>query len=214
MAAHSDVPHQKSSLRKEIERRRTFAIISHPDAGKTTLTEKLLLFGGAINLAGAVKAEGKPPCHQRLDEHRAGAGHFRHQLGDEVRVPRLRDQPAGHAGPRGFLGGHLPGADRRGQRDHGDRQREGRGDPDPEAHGGVPDAEHPHHHLHQQGWTGRVWPPWTSWATSRRSSRWSAPVVAHRHGKALPGHLQPLPEGAEPLLREATGWRTCGPSGM
>ncbi len=56
MAAHSDVPHKKTSLRKEIERRRTFAIISHPDAGKTTLTEKLLLFGGAINLAGAVKA--------------------------------------------------------------------------------------------------------------------------------------------------------------
>ena len=40
---------------EEIERRRTFAIISHPDAGKTTLTEKLLLFGGAIQLAGAVK---------------------------------------------------------------------------------------------------------------------------------------------------------------
>jgi len=41
---------------KEIKRRRTFAIISHPDAGKTTLTEKLLLFGGAIRIAGAVKA--------------------------------------------------------------------------------------------------------------------------------------------------------------
>jgi len=41
---------------KEINRRRTFAIISHPDAGKTTLTEKLLLFGGAIHIAGAVKA--------------------------------------------------------------------------------------------------------------------------------------------------------------
>ena len=40
----------------EINRRRTFGIISHPDAGKTTLTEKLLLFGGAIQLAGAVKA--------------------------------------------------------------------------------------------------------------------------------------------------------------
>ena len=40
---------------KEIERRRTFAIISHPDAGKTTLTEKFLLYGGAINLAGTVK---------------------------------------------------------------------------------------------------------------------------------------------------------------
>ena len=38
------------------ERRRTFAIISHPDAGKTTLTEKLLLFGGAIHIAGAVKS--------------------------------------------------------------------------------------------------------------------------------------------------------------
>ena len=41
------------------ERRRTFAIISHPDAGKTTLTEKLLLFGGAIQMAGAVKARGE-----------------------------------------------------------------------------------------------------------------------------------------------------------
>ena len=42
---------------REVERRRTFAIISHPDAGKTTLTEKLLLFGGAIQLAGEVKAK-------------------------------------------------------------------------------------------------------------------------------------------------------------
>src|ERR1700730_13445810 len=40
---------------EEINKRRTFAIISHPDAGKTTLTEKLLLFGGAIQLAGTVK---------------------------------------------------------------------------------------------------------------------------------------------------------------
>ena len=45
-----------SQLMKEIERRRTFAIISHPDAGKTTLTEKLLLYGGAIHMAGSVKA--------------------------------------------------------------------------------------------------------------------------------------------------------------
>jgi len=46
-----------SPLAREVERRRTFAIISHPDAGKTTLTEKLLLFGGAIQLAGQVKAK-------------------------------------------------------------------------------------------------------------------------------------------------------------
>ena len=46
-----------ADLRKEIEKRRTFAIISHPDAGKTTLTEKFLLYGGAINLAGSVKGK-------------------------------------------------------------------------------------------------------------------------------------------------------------
>jgi peptide chain release factor 3 len=48
-----------STVTNEIARRRTFAIISHPDAGKTTLTEKLLLFGGAIQLAGEVKARGE-----------------------------------------------------------------------------------------------------------------------------------------------------------
>ena len=46
-----------SSLKEEITKRRTFAIISHPDAGKTTLTEKFLLYGGAINLAGSVKGK-------------------------------------------------------------------------------------------------------------------------------------------------------------
>lgn len=44
-------------IKNEIEKRRTFAIISHPDAGKTTLTEKFLLYGGAINLAGSVKGK-------------------------------------------------------------------------------------------------------------------------------------------------------------
>ncbi|HTQ35033.1 MAG TPA: peptide chain release factor 3 [Stellaceae bacterium] len=48
-----------ATLTDEIARRRTFAIISHPDAGKTTLTEKLLLFGGAIQLAGEVRARGE-----------------------------------------------------------------------------------------------------------------------------------------------------------
>ena len=52
------------SLIEEIQRRRTFAIISHPDAGKTTLTEKLLLYGGAIDRAGSVKArEGGAAAH-------------------------------------------------------------------------------------------------------------------------------------------------------
>lgn len=46
-----------ADIKNEIEKRRTFAIISHPDAGKTTLTEKFLLYGGAINLAGSVKGK-------------------------------------------------------------------------------------------------------------------------------------------------------------
>lgn len=53
--AHAELPSPKQMAR-EVARRRTFAIISHPDAGKTTLTEKLLLYGGAIHLAGSVKS--------------------------------------------------------------------------------------------------------------------------------------------------------------
>ena len=54
------------SIEQEIAKRRTFGIVSHPDAGKTTLTEKLLLFGGAIQKAGAVKSS-KIKDHARSD---------------------------------------------------------------------------------------------------------------------------------------------------
>ena len=54
----SELPTNVGAMPPAVARRRTFAIIAHPDAGKTTLTEKLLLFGGAIQLAGAVKARG------------------------------------------------------------------------------------------------------------------------------------------------------------
>ncbi len=66
-----------STLTDEIARRRTFAIISHPDAGKTTLTEKLLLFGGAIQLAGEVKARGERGACARTGWAGAGARHLR-----------------------------------------------------------------------------------------------------------------------------------------
>ena len=56
MAQLNSIPPTLTDLAKDVARRRTFAIISHPDAGKTTLTEKLLLFGGAIQLAGTIKA--------------------------------------------------------------------------------------------------------------------------------------------------------------
>ena len=54
-----DTPSNRPELPPEIARRRTFAIISHPDAGKTTLTEKFLLYGGAIQMAGQVRAKGE-----------------------------------------------------------------------------------------------------------------------------------------------------------
>ena len=56
-------PEFAAMLHDQVEKRRTFAIISHPDAGKTTLTEKLLLYGGAILEAGSVK--GKNPGRKR-----------------------------------------------------------------------------------------------------------------------------------------------------
>ncbi len=56
MTLSTQKSHQQKTFRGEVERRRTFGIISHPDAGKTTLTEKLLLYGGAIQMAGAIKA--------------------------------------------------------------------------------------------------------------------------------------------------------------
>ncbi len=55
----TDAASNLPKLPREIERRRTFAIISHPDAGKTTLTEKFLLYGGAIQMAGQVRAKGE-----------------------------------------------------------------------------------------------------------------------------------------------------------
>jgi len=58
-APYSHAMSQNSTLPAEIARRRTFAIISHPDAGKTTLTEKFLLYGGAIQMAGQVRAKGE-----------------------------------------------------------------------------------------------------------------------------------------------------------
>ncbi|HET7737547.1 MAG TPA: GTP-binding protein, partial [Tepidiformaceae bacterium] len=55
-SASADRPVSESEMRTEVQRRRTFAIISHPDAGKTTLTEKFLLYGGAVDEAGSVRA--------------------------------------------------------------------------------------------------------------------------------------------------------------
>ena len=66
-----------SDIADAVRSRRTFAIISHPDAGKTTLTEKLLLFSGAIQIAGSGEgAQGVAPRHLRLDGDREAARHL------------------------------------------------------------------------------------------------------------------------------------------
>src|SRR6516164_11446783 len=88
-------------IAKEIRRRRTFAIISHPDAGKTTLTEKLLLFGGAIQMAGSVKSR-KAAKHATSDwmalekERGISVTSSVMQFPYEGRVVNLLDTP-GHA---------------------------------------------------------------------------------------------------------------------
>ena len=130
-----------SDLRKEIEKRRTFAIISHPDAGKTTLTEKFLLYGGAINLAGSVK--GKATARHAVSDWME----IEKQRGISVtssvlqfnydgycinicllytspsprdRTRRVLYQYSGYPGTSGFLGGYLPYTYGGGFRSHGD----------------------------------------------------------------------------------------------
>jgi hypothetical protein len=99
----------QSNIAKETARRRTFAIISHPDAGKTTLTEKLLLFAGAIQIAGSVKAR-KATRHATSDwmeiEKQRGisVASSRHAVG----VPRHCAEPARHAWSPGLFRRHLP----------------------------------------------------------------------------------------------------------
>ena len=178
-----------------VSRRRTFAIISHPDAGKTTLTEKLLLFGGAIQLAGAVKARGEAPARPLgLDEGRAGARHLGHLVGDDLRVRRLHLQPARHPRPRGLQRGHLPHADRRRLGGDGDRRRQGDRGADPQAVRGLPAAQRADRHLHQQARPrgarslrpderDRAGPP-----APRHPRR-----LADRHGAGLPRRLRPAP---------------------
>ena len=140
-----------STLKEEISRRRTFAIISHPDAGKTTLTEKFLLYGGAIAQAGAVK--GKKNSRAAVSDWME----IEKQRGISVTSSVMQFQYEGFCinildtpGPPGLLGGHLPDADGGGLRGHGHRRREGRRAADAQAVQGLRHAPYPDFHLHQQ----------------------------------------------------------------
>ena len=121
-----DLSGDADTLAREVARRRTFAIISHPDAGKTTLTEKLLLYAGAIELAGAVRGR-KTQRHATSDWME-----IEQQRGISISAAALEFEMTGHhvtlldtPGPPGFQRGHLPHADGGRQRRHGARRRQG-----------------------------------------------------------------------------------------
>ncbi|MEJ1971607.1 MAG: GTP-binding protein [Lacunisphaera sp.] len=100
-----------STPAQEIARRRTFAIISHPDAGKTTLTEKFLLYGNAIHLAGAVKdRKNQRATASDWMELEKTARHLDQFDRPAVRFRRLCRQPARHPRTQGLFRGHLPRA--------------------------------------------------------------------------------------------------------
>ena len=124
-----------STLTDEILRRRTFAIISHPDAGKTTLTEKLLLFGGAIQLAGKrrrVRSDWMAVERERGISVSSAVMSFEHQ----GLAFNLLDTP----GHQDFCEGHLPHPDRGRQRGDGARRSQGHRGADPQALRGLPAA--------------------------------------------------------------------------
>jgi hypothetical protein len=181
--------------RMTIASRRTFAIISHPDAGKTTLTEKLLLEGGAIHLAGEVKARG---ANRRA---RSDWMKIEQQRGISVTSSVMTFerpdknghhlQPARYAGPRGLLRGHLSHADRRRQRGHGDRRGQGHRAADAQAVRGLPPAQRADHHLRQQGGPRGA----RSVRAARRGggragARCLPDELAGRHGRHVRGHFR------------------------
>ena len=146
-----NAPAYPADLVRDVAKRRTFAIISHPDAGKTTLTEKLLLFGGAIQLAGTGQGAAKRASRDvRLDGGGEAARHLGDELGDAIRLRRPHDQPARHARPRGLFRGHLPRAYRGRCGGDGDRRCEGRRGADDQAARRVPAPRDADHHVHQQ----------------------------------------------------------------
>ena len=135
----------------EIARRRTFAIISHPDAGKTTLTEHLLRAGGAIQLAGNVRAKGERR-RTRSDwmgiERDRGISVVTSVMTFEHAgcVFNLLDTP-GHEDFSEDTYRTLTAVDCRGD---GDRRRQGHRGAHPQAVRDLPPARHPDRHLHQQ----------------------------------------------------------------
>ena len=195
-----------AELEREVARRRTFAIISHPDAGKTTLTEKLLLYAGAIELAGAVRGrKARAPRDVRLDGARAAARHLDYVRGARIRAAGPADVAARHARPQRLQRGHLPRAHRRRQRRDGDRRGQRRRGSDAQAVRGLPAPPAADPHLRQQ-----VRPPGARSAGARRRDRADARhrrragELADRQRRAVSRRVRhPQPDAASVRARGA-----------
>ena len=205
-------------LAQEIRRRKTFAIISHPDAGKTTLTEKLLLYGGAIQLAGAVKAKrGRASAVSDWMDMERERGISITSSVLQFPYRGLRDEPPRHARPRRLQRGHLPHAPRRRRRGDAPRLRQGRRGADEEALSRLQAAEDAHLHLRQQDGPARaatrsIWS--ARWRTSSASASIPSPgpstAAARSRGvyhRATRTRL-PLRPGARGLQRGAPARRS------
>ena len=146
----------RPALPPEIARRRTFAIISHPDAGKTTLTEKFLLYGGAIQMAGQVRAKGEArrtrSDFMKMEQDR-GISVSASAMSFEFKDFwfNLIDTP-GHADFSEDTYRTLTAVD---AADHGDRRGQGGREPDEEAVRGLPPARSAHSDLLQQDGPGK-----------------------------------------------------------
>ena len=128
-----------NDVTREAARRRTFAVISHPDAGKSTLTEALALHAQVITEAGAVHGKGgrRGTVSDWMEMEKARGISITSaalQFAYRDHVVNLVDTP-GHAR---LLRGHLPGAGRRRLRGDADRRRQGAGAADPQAVRGLP----------------------------------------------------------------------------
>ena len=140
-----------ADLKKEIENRRTFAIISHPDAGKTTITEKFLLYGGAIQGGRHGQGQEKTAATRSPTGWRSkSSAVFRsprrcYSSGTRGKCINIPDTP-GHQDFRGY----LPHADGGGFGGHGYRRVQRRGGADAQAVQGVRHARRADLHVHQQ----------------------------------------------------------------
>ncbi len=201
-----------SPLAREIARRRTFAIISHPDAGKTTLTEKLLLFGGAIQLAGQVKAK-RDGRNTRSDwmaiERARGISVVTSVMTFEYggAVFNLLDTP-GHEDFSDHTYRTLTAVDSAIMVLDAARGIEAR---TLEAVRDLPPARHPDRHLHQQDGPREPGPAGAAGRDrAHAGDRDRAHGVADRPGPRLQGHLRPGAAAHSPAGARARGHAGVG----